>query len=199
MEGLKLLGEISSDLARLAKLPPSYDFQFKLRLQVRTIFSVLDALCFFLKSRALERCKDPEATFSKTELGVLREGQVRKNPDGTESWRKIFPPPDQNIRTSARCYAQLQGSPSPLDGQLPIPASFNAAAEVRHRLTHPKKLADLTITSDEFAAVRETVEWLFGLFEWAFDSEKAYILALNSAMSQSIEKVLAAVRSPTTK
>jgi len=195
-DDLKMLALLVADLGKLANLPPAYDQQFRGRMQVRTLFSILDSLAFFLKSRALERCKNPSEAFSKNELEVLREGVFRTKPDGTEFLQPSFPDPERNIRTSFRCYSKLSGGPSPLESQTPLPAHFAYIIALRNRLTHPKKLADLAITEEEFSWLTDAAKWLRDSADWVFEREKEFIYARNLALKEVVDKALAALRAP---
>lgn len=88
-----------------------------------------------------------ETTYTISDTGKLRE-QMRQFPLGP-----IF-------RFATRVVEEEYGKQI-VDFSSKNWHNFNRAVAIRNRITHPKKISDLTLSDDDIAIVRASYEWLF--------------------------------------
>jgi hypothetical protein len=129
--------------------------QVRKRAFVRAVFAFIEGMTYALKRIA---CSRP-GLFSAAELAALREETYEVSDKGDARTRRATIEFRRNIRFAFACYARLDGLESVLDLSGTGWQSLREALRVRHRLMHPKAVADFVVTERELDAVRAAYEW----------------------------------------
>jgi len=131
--------------------------QFLRRNIIRTVFVFLEACAYGLKRIALQQHAIYEVEFSPAELALLREEKYMLDDKGEaitqdNNFQRFVP----NLKFALRCFAKAHGLAFALDtSAVPLTDS----ERVRNRITHPKKVSDLSITDDEIKRVETVENW----------------------------------------
>jgi hypothetical protein len=164
----KLLG---SDIAKCNKpLKKHTDEQFWRRVVVRNIFVLLEACAYGMKRAALHRSRHFEIGFTTSELALLSEEKYYLD-DGepktdANNYQRFIP----NFKFAFKGFAKSFGFQFSLDTSKSPLKDFE---QLRNRLTHPKKLSDLTITDPEAQMVQRLWKWFNDEFERLMNGVKA--------------------------
>lgn len=175
----------SAGLSKVAGIDPA----FARRVMLRTLFSTLDAYAFVLSDRALSVAESSGIAFSKGALEVLREAKEKKTPDGKVEWQPQFNATSKHLRTAITAYAKAYGAKSPLPSG-DVPPEFKVVEQVRHRLTHPRKVSHFQITGDEAKAVVAVGKWFTEIGSWANAEEQKYIQRLRDANTKKTDQAI---------
>jgi hypothetical protein len=152
------IGLLAYDIILALRRMEANDDQSARRDFVRTVFAAIEgwildcrqgvqeSLASIRDLSPAEKAAFAEATYSLTETGMLRE-QTR------------FFPMTTMFRFVTRLVEQECGKPI-VDFSSFGWEKFKQATDIRNRVTHPKCIHDLNITSDEIATVRAAYEWL---------------------------------------
>jgi len=182
---LKLLNALGAELQAVVELQKEVEPNLGGRLMTRSLFSLLDAYSFFLKSRALISHNYAQTEFTQKELRFLNEGEnVVQN--GVEKWQPFLPGVKENLRSSIRLYSKVRGVGTPLGGSIPLPPEFEHALKLRTRVTHPKRLSELEISRVDAVALAAVVQWFLAIQVWTTDQELAFIEQTRKNINESI-------------
>jgi len=146
----------------------SEDNQFMRRAYVRSVFAAIEGNNFNMKQTAFEVSRRSGADFSEEEIGLLKEESYELNDKGEAYAQAKFIQLPKNVRFAFKAYAHA----FQIDYELKVDDSgwmnFKEALELRHRLTHPKTVADINVTDADLAKVKGAEEWyarsVFDLF-----------------------------------
>lgn len=126
------------------------------RMAIRTTFSTLDALCYYLKQITLRLSE-----MMKTELGEKQRafltGVITDKKTGK---KKLFQVSIlENVKGTFKEFAKLWGKKCYIARDYNAWRQFCESIEIRHRITHPAKSSDLQITEDDYFKVGDSFEW----------------------------------------
>lgn len=142
--------------------------QFWIRNSIRSLFAHVEGIVYGLKRLSYTKHVATNSILSVEEIAALQElgYEVKENGDVEE--RKQGIRTINNVRFTFKIVSKVFAI-----GWLPDFSSdgwenFRKALKIRHRITHPKSKADLTITSEEINIVNAAQGWwrntLNGLF-----------------------------------
>ena len=148
-----LKAEIAS-VNRMVKVT-DLDDGFKIRTQVRTIFSCIEAYVSHLKQSALLFSLPEEAAFSHAEALALQEQESFVKDDGTIGFRRMKLGLKVNIRLAFSSYARACDREYKIDFGGQGGQDFLKAVKIRDQIMHPKSSASLNLNeSDAELAIR---------------------------------------------
>lgn len=188
LEGVQILTKIGEDLRQVFDLRSTVDEQLFRRLLARTLFPLLDALANYLKALALLAHEQGNITFPKKFLKILQEGEEVKEQDGRTRWIPHFAGIKKNLKVSLNTYAQTRKTETPLASIAPMPQAFDDCLEVRNRITHPRKIAHLTISDKETEALFKVGLWFLKLIEWFNEQEQKEIDRIKQDISDKFRR-----------
>ena len=127
---------------------------------VRAVMAYIEGMTFKLKEAALTfNYLELNEEVDERDLALLREEQYSLDRTGNPKTSPLRLPMKENVRFAINMFAKTFGLPP-----MPIFDSigWNAICqtiEVRHRLTHPKKVGDLTVTKMEADLASTALRW----------------------------------------
>lgn len=131
------------------------DSPFRRRAYVRATFASVEGFVFALKRIALTK----PHLFEPGELTLLLEKEHVLTNMGDVRPRPRFLRVDDNLRFAFKAFMRFHGSDDALDtGQ--GWAAFQKAITIRNRVTHPKRIEDLSISDDDVRTIRQAAHWL---------------------------------------
>ena len=145
------------------------------RLLIRSVFSVIESISFRVKTGAL--LWETNA-LSPGEIALIKEEDYELDDSGDVTIRKARLTLLKNFRFAFSVAAKAAGADFRLDVGGVGWQALRETIPVRDRLTHPKKLSDLSVTEDE---VRKAMT----AFDWAW--EQMGLLALVS-LQRSLDR-----------
>jgi hypothetical protein len=155
---LKRSSLLSDDVALCDRtLRNAPDDQFWRRIYVRSVFVLIEACSYGLKRIALHRHSVFDISFSPSELALLREEKHGLNDKGEvytqdNFFQKFLP----NFKFAVRSFAKSHGVTFELNASsVPLKEFEN----LRNRITHPKKLAELAISDSEITKTDAVAIW----------------------------------------
>jgi hypothetical protein len=190
-DGFALVNELASEVAAIVRLRGQLPAQQWARIVLRSVFALLEGFISRFKGRALEMQKYRELGLSPKLLRILYEGEDVTRDDGSVEWEKIKPRTSDNLKGSLRAYATALKTDTPLGGDVSLPPEFSLALAARNRITHPKKLADLIITDEEFRSTGEILKWTMAISTWSKDQELRDIEDIRHQVNENFEKAKA--------
>lgn len=138
-----------------------HTLMFWRRNVTRATFAFIEGVISFLKKAAIDYAKvmggvltDDELTFltAKNQPFVNGKGEV-------EYGRRAYPKFESDLKFAFKMFAKALGIPVELDVSLDGWRQLRDAVSIRHRVTHPKDVADLDISDDENALVAGGLNW----------------------------------------
>lgn len=135
------------------------DSQFWRRTYVRALFAYIEGLNYLKKVHAFQAHLAGRVKYTKAELSVILEESYELNNQGEAVERTSFKSLDKNLRFAFQVYARIYDICFKVDCSGLGWQSFKTAIKIRNRVTHPKRLSDLSITDDELQTLDETLEW----------------------------------------
>lgn len=175
-----LLGE---DLRIATSLIGKTEDQFARRTIVRTLFSMIDGLCWYLKTEALNGAGREGIQFSRKHLRVLNEATEAIDENGKPIRRRRFPSAAENVKVSMAAFARIRGSEVPPEVR-DLPSGFFECLNLRHRITHPKATTDLAVSDIEFGGLRSLLAWLRAASGWVSVEDFQYIERVKQASNE---------------
>lgn len=176
----KLFAEDLTKMRRYLK-PDSTRAQFWRRMYVRTFFAEVEAIAYQLKQMALHiwgRNKVELAgagiELTDADIAQLNEDEYMPAHEGEPAVRTKRLDFKENLKFAFSWFTMINRAQFTLQVQSPGWNSFLRALQIRDRLTHPKSVADLTITDAELAIIEKGVQW--------FVTEMHYCLVASSAV-----------------
>ncbi len=141
-----------------AKSEPAADNR---RTAFRVSISAIETLIFWLKSGVLA-VEDSEAVFTRAELALLYEEGYRLDGEGSVKTETRFIPLAQNLLFTWKML--LRGTPKTSlhpDVSRSEWRDFKASISIRHRITHPRTLADLDVSPADLETLSRSIDWVF--------------------------------------
>lgn len=154
-----LMQRLQDDFFVCAQHLDSEDSPFWRRTFFRTAFSMIDAVNDFLSRRALEAhalVRNGQIDITACMFLIPRDYRLRDN--GTITSTDAKRPFVSYTAFLIRTLAEAGGVTKHYLGDNGW-NQFQAAVRVRHRITHPKAEADMTITDEEIKALVAGVQW----------------------------------------
>jgi hypothetical protein len=135
------------------------------RIYVRSTFASIEAVIYVIKQIALAAHPDVKCqTITEAERAFAQEQTYKLTDSGDVKIHLAKITLETNIRFSFKLLAKACEIPSKLDVSGPEWQSFQRAINVRDRITHPKVVADLTVSDTEFREVSIAFVWLLASF-----------------------------------
>ena len=153
-----------------------------LRAAFRATFAAVEGITYYLKQEAL---RDPNL-YTPDELALLREESYALTPSGEVSVGRRRLPSSYNFVFAARMALRPLLPNITFNPHDPGRLAFERAIQVRHRVTHPRKLRDLHITDAEARSLLEGFRWCHELLNCF---EKAVSDLLKAGFEESLEVV----------
>lgn len=193
IEGLKLLQQLAMELNELSQLDKHIERPISIRLKVRSLFSIVDAYSFFLKTRVLSLYECETVALKQKNLDFLREFKESKT--GAETVRIPYHSGiKENLKLSLSLYSKALGVVTPLGGAHRLPQSFDHALRLRARITHPKRLSDLEISISDSASLSDLTKWLSSIQGWTITKEKELIGQVKKSASKEISDAISRIK-----
>ncbi len=184
---------VAEDLRIAASLTDKTEEQFARRTILRTVFTVIDGLCWYLKTEALNLAENQGIRFSHNELKVLTEETETTDKNGKARRQRHFASPIENVRVSMAAFAKVRGCELPVDIRK-IPSAYSDCLAIRHRVTHPKSAAALRISDVEFSGLTGLLNWLLAVSDWITEQDVQYIERVRQATSEMIADSIREIR-----
>lgn len=130
------------------------------RAAFRVSISAIESLVYWLKYVVLSR-EDSETVFTRAELALLNEEEYHLNSRGSVKTGTRFISLAQNLLFTWNML--LRGVPktrSHPDVSRSEWCDFKTSIGVRHRITHPRTLADLDVSPTDLEVLSRSVEWV---------------------------------------
>jgi len=135
------------------------DSQFARRAYVRSVFSSLEGIIWLLKQVCLTLQSASSSRIDPAEFALLQDQSYDLKNNGETSVQTKFLRTSDNLRFTFRVVNRLFGGHIDLGvGAEPWDAFLGALA-IRHRITHPKKVDELTIADQELQVCRNVSSW----------------------------------------
>ncbi len=161
--GHPLLDPLFDDAARCEELLQADDTQFARRTLVRATFAWNEGFLYWMKEhtfRWLISHSEQTMTCDLSKVVLLQDERPKMAPNGTVE----FEPSHERfknycafiLRTAAECWGVDATTFFGDNGW----RNMQDALQVRHRITHPKKVDDLQISDADLVAVGEGAGWL---------------------------------------
>lgn len=154
--GLRVLGEDPPSDPRVwgEFIRGKYDQQTIRRMYIRLFISQVEGIIATMKSEALEW-----PSLSLGEQVSLNEASYDVADNGAVVQRPNFPKFLNNVRFAFQIYAKSQDITCDPDYGGQGWEHFREAVNIRNRLTHPKRVQDMTISDTEMSAVDAAHNW----------------------------------------
>jgi hypothetical protein len=192
-ESLELLNELGAELGELIKLQQVLEHKIAGRLMTRSLFSLLDAFAFYLKTQAIRSDRAKQTEFTEKELRFLNGGEFVVR-DGAEVWQPYTPGIKENFKQALRVFAKARSTQTPLGGQAPFPGEFGHALDLRNRVTHPKRLSDLDFSKSDAESLSAVLSWMIALQIWARDQELEFINRVRTQVNEACNAQIEALK-----
>ncbi len=116
---------------------------------VRVFFSAVEGVLHSYKV-VMEKCYEAgEIEFSEDDLPIIRG----------EKWLSFH----ENLKFTVKHFSRLIGIPSPVNKNSQEWVAFKKITEIRNRITHPKKIEDVFITTEEIPFINQGPLWFWNL------------------------------------
>lgn len=186
-----LLTPLAEDADQLLEiLARDRSSQFARRNYVRAVSAFIEAWINSTKNLCRSAAGVAITPFSEAELALLRDVSFELSDRGEAIEKPKFMKFDQNFRFAFASYAKLHGS------ELKLPTAeqgwelLRQFVKVRNRLTHPRNLADLTVSDDELRNIEKATDWFRGVTrDLNADAIKSYAAKRKSRGARAIPAV----------
>lgn len=159
-----LLVELTEEYAVISKGSTPSEIS-QMRMRIRTMFAILEAVIYVWKQMALEYHPDPNcAVFTQAERLFAQEQEYCLSDKGVVGTRRAKVSLKTNVRFAYKMLAKSGSVNSELDVSGSEWQAFQKAIDVRDRITHPKNISDLNVTIEEHNAVTAAFGWLLVTF-----------------------------------
>lgn len=160
--GQALLDILHDDLVKTRNMIHTTDTQFGRRAFVRALFALVEASIFSMKATAYYYATNMDiATFNEAELGFMRDRayELKENGIVRETTAKIRL--ESNVKFTFKVSSRVFGLDFALDTMGEGYKAFQAAVDIRDRITHPKFVEQMHITDDELVLLNEASAWIW--------------------------------------
>jgi hypothetical protein len=157
-----LLAELAEELGAVLKGKDKDKLsQPERRIYVRSTFALIEAWIYVMKQIALAMHPDPRCpTISEAERAFAQEQEYRLTDSGDVEIRRTKISLEANLRFGFKLMAKSGSILSELDVSGSEWQSFRRAAKIRDRITHPKSVADLIISDEDYNDVSVGFGWV---------------------------------------
>ena len=149
---------LSADVSRLEELAKKEKTQssFYRRQYVRAAAALVEGFTSMMKQSALLYPK----AFLPEEVLLLREQEPLLKDNGKVSVRGRFVATETNIRFAFSAYAKAMQAAFTLDCSQSDWQDFKRLVAIRNRITHPKKLEELSIPDEELDSIQLALDFV---------------------------------------
>ena len=131
------------------------------RMFVRSAFATIEAWIYVMKQIALVSHPDPKCpTISEAERAFAQELEYKLTDSGDVETRRTKISLEANLRFGFKLLAKAVSIPSELDVSGSEWQSFRRAIKIRDRITHPKSVADLNISDEDYNDLSVGFGWV---------------------------------------
>lgn len=144
---------------QLAKFDDNRDSQLWRRNHVRMMWAMFEGVIFNIKQFTLVLAVLSDNSLTDEERIFLSDKQYNTTEDGISQEVAVHQPTLSNIKETFKLCARLfdlDWKPNFGDS---LWAAVKLSLEVRHRVTHPKKVIQLEITDEEIEFHHDAMEW----------------------------------------
>lgn len=156
---IQFLDPLGEDIDALEREMAAADSSGKRRQYVRAVFALVEATLTVLKASCLGHWRADRIVLDGPEVVMLLEQSYDLTTEGEVRARRAHLPLKANLRfafqVTARAFSVSYSFPA---GDVGF-EEFQRAIRVRDRLTHPKTLGDLEVSSSELTEVRSAFRW----------------------------------------
>ncbi len=161
----ELFSLLSADVSASFEMQIRYpDDQFLRRNAVRTAWAFIEGVTFGFKHWLLTICDLAKEPLTRSERTLLTEMIFKMNEKGEFKQFPIRERTNSNIGKVFKLLGKkldMNWSPDFNDKNW---CAMRDSLKVRHRVTHPKRSQDLTISYDEMQKVNSSMKWMFKTF-----------------------------------
>jgi hypothetical protein len=136
-----------------------HDPQIVRRLHVRLVLSLIESVVASLKKDALGSSR-----LSAGERTLLTDTTYELSSDGDLIERTFFAPLLKTLRFAFRCYAKAHALDYSPDYSGPGWQALQSAVKIRNRITHPRKLDEMSISDTEMQVVDSAHAWFMDCY-----------------------------------
>ena len=129
------------------------------RIVIRTIFSLIEGICYRLKVSALYHAKVIGVKLKKQEIAMINEESYYLASNGVAKVRNAYLKTTDNFRFAFKIFARVFGSDFELDVKGDKWEEFKKAVKIRNRITHPKNPSDMVISKEDFYKIERAHDW----------------------------------------
>jgi hypothetical protein len=160
VEQLKsMYGILSADMDDAVAYSAKHSNPFAHRTVVRTLFSLIEGLAFQLRQVTIASLEPHAGSLTVPELALLREERYYLNakgePEAGENFQKFLP----NLLFTIRSYGKNHGATFQADTSTHGWQAMQHAVNLRNRITHPKSVADLTLSEQDQKYLIDASAW----------------------------------------
>lgn len=162
VEQLKSVYKIlSDDMDAAVAYSAKHSNPFAHRTVVRTLFSLIEGLAFQLRQVTVASLAPHAGSGNLTiaELVLLREERYNLNakgePEASQNFQNFLP----NLLFTIRSYGKNHGATFRADTSARGWEAMRQAVSLRNRITHPKSVADLTLSNQDQLHLIEAAAW----------------------------------------
>lgn len=127
------------------------------RSYVRAVFAAIDGSTYGMKRVVLQVWTQYQSKLDADDLELLTETKF----DQQGKSKKRFLPFSNSIKFAFDVFAKVHGLVSSADYGVKGWTDLLGAAEIRHRLMHPKSSADLEVSDSDLDKIRDGADWYF--------------------------------------
>jgi len=182
-----LIQEISRIREKTIEEPENHCWR---RVYIRSVFSMIDSICFRLKAEILDARKGllEKNKFSPGEISMLKEQAYEVNNKGKVTKRKIYLKSEKNFKF-AFCTAAKLTKGFNLDVSGVGWKSFTDAVKIRNRVTHPKSISDFSILKKDLSTVNRTFKWVLATYNEYIKGRVKYLDWMTEGLEEDKKRV----------
>jgi hypothetical protein len=150
-----VLADAVQAVKAITENPTPYDR----RTAVRTVFTCIEGMTFFMRQYCLYLHDAGESSYSPAELALLREESYGLDDKGTETTSPARIGLQRLLPFSFAMHARHFDPTFVLDRSTDGWRQFCEALRIRNRVTHPRRGSELDISKGELATVLSAFRW----------------------------------------
>jgi hypothetical protein len=151
-------GILSADMDAVMAYGSTNSTPFFHRTVVRTFFSMVEGLAFQMRQVTLATL-EPYGRLSVEEVALLREERYSLNTKGEPQTKESFQPVLSSLLFSLRTYVKNHGASFAPDVSHHGWQAMQRSVEIRNRVTHPKSVADLSLSEEDQKKLVDASHW----------------------------------------
>ncbi len=150
---------LSADMDAAVAYSAEHSNPFAHRTVVRTLFSLIEGLAFQLRQVTIASLEPHTGSLTLAELVLLREERYNLNtkgePETSDNFQNFLP----NLLFTIRSYGKNHGATFQADTSTHGWQAMRHAVNLRNRITHPKSVANLTLSDQDQKNLIEAAAW----------------------------------------